>query len=113
METFNIIKKLADSKNMSIAELERKLDFSNGAISKWKKTAPSAVKLEKIADFFNVSIDFLLNRSDENHNDPVSYFRIDTSDLEDDQVSELKEELDDYMEFAKRRLQKRSNKEKK
>ena len=56
------IKELAQQRKISLAELERKLNFSNGIISTWKKGNPSVDKVEKVADFFNVSTDYLLGR---------------------------------------------------
>lgn len=48
----------------SIAELERKLDISNGTISKWDKSKPGTQHLIKVADYFNVSTDYLLGRTE-------------------------------------------------
>ncbi|PCF86002.1 helix-turn-helix domain-containing protein [Staphylococcus intermedius] len=62
MNTFQRIQKLANNKGMSIAELERKLNLSNGSISRWKKAAPSSKGLTAIADYFDVSVDYLLGR---------------------------------------------------
>lgn len=58
------IKKLADSRSLTFAELERKLDFSNGQIRRWEKSNPGIDKVEKIADYFNVSTDYLLGRDE-------------------------------------------------
>jgi transcriptional regulator with XRE-family HTH domain len=60
------IKLLADERKMTIAELERKLDFSNGSIRRWDKQSPSVDRLQKVADFFNVTADSLLGRNEEN-----------------------------------------------
>lgn len=65
MSTYEVIKELARSRKISIAELERKLDLSNGSISKWEKSAPNSDKLQKVADYFQVSTDYLLGRTDE------------------------------------------------
>ncbi|WP_423829923.1 helix-turn-helix domain-containing protein [Staphylococcus aureus] len=62
MNTFQRIQYLANSKGMSIAELERKHDLSNGSIARWKKSAPSSRGLTIIADYFDVSVDYLLGR---------------------------------------------------
>ncbi|MHC5226925.1 helix-turn-helix domain-containing protein [Enterococcus sp. LJL99] len=64
MSTFEIVKKLADAQKISIVELEEKLDFSKNSLYSWKKNKPSAEKLEKVADYFNVSTDYLLGRTD-------------------------------------------------
>ena len=54
------VKDLVDEKKMTIAELERKLDFSQGSISKWDKQSPSSERLQKVANYFSVSTDDLL-----------------------------------------------------
>ena len=58
------IKKLADSRNISLAQVERDLDFSNGAISTWKTGRASSDKLTKLSKYFGVSTDYLLGVSD-------------------------------------------------
>ena len=58
------IKDLANERHISIAELERKLDFANGSVTKWDKQSPSAERLQKVADYFDVTTDYLLGRTD-------------------------------------------------
>ena len=62
MSIYQRIKDLANEKNISIRELEKQLDFSNGAVNKWRKKAPSD-KLEKVANYFDVTTDYLLGRT--------------------------------------------------
>lgn len=64
MTLLDRIKTLASSHQMSLAELERKLDFSNGSMRKWGTSNPSLDKVEKVANYFNVSIDYLNGRTD-------------------------------------------------
>lgn len=59
MSIYQRIKELAKSKNISIRELEHQLDFPNGTLQKWIDNANSQ-KLKKVANFFNVSTDYLL-----------------------------------------------------
>ena len=63
MEIFDIIKGLCDEKNVKISVLERDLSFSRGSIYKMADSAPSADKIRKLADYFNVSADYLLGRT--------------------------------------------------
>lgn len=58
------IRALANSKGMSLPILESSLGLGNGTISRWNKGAPNTGKLAKVADYFNVSIDYLLGRED-------------------------------------------------
>ena len=64
MSLLEKIKLLASTHQMSLAELERRLDFSNGSLRKWGTSIPSGDKIEKVADYFNVSTDYLLGRTD-------------------------------------------------
>lgn len=61
------IKELSSQRKVSVAELERTLGFGNGSISKWNKQSPSTEKLMKVANYFNVSTDYLLGRSDDKY----------------------------------------------
>lgn len=57
---------LIKSENISQAELARRLNTSNNQIHYWKigKAEPSIDYLIKIADYFNVCIDYLVGRQD-------------------------------------------------
>lgn len=55
------IQQLISKNGTSQSELEKTLGFGKGTISKWKgSTAPSADKLQKIAEYFGVTIDYLM-----------------------------------------------------
>lgn len=56
------IKELANEKHITIAELERETGISNGQIRKWNERSPKAENLQKVADYFGVTIDYLLDR---------------------------------------------------
>lgn len=58
------VRRLCDIHGETFASLERKMDFGNGTIRRWEKTSPSGDKLAKVADYFNVSVDYLLGRSE-------------------------------------------------
>lgn len=88
MNLYQRIKELTYEKKMSLAELERKLDLSNGAISKWKRNAPNVSNLVPVADFFDVSVDFLLGRT----NNRYSFSSKEKFDIAD-QVNSLIEAL--------------------
>lgn len=87
------IKELANQRKVSVAELERALGFGNGSISKWNKQSPSTEKLKQVADYFNVSLDYLVGRDVKNEIDSNAYFRMDSDNLSDDEIEELKKQL--------------------
>lgn len=62
MNLYERVKALSDNKEMAISRLEQELGFGNGTIRKWAKTIPSGDRLEKVADYFHVSVDYLLGR---------------------------------------------------
>ncbi|MGT2783575.1 helix-turn-helix domain-containing protein [uncultured Streptococcus sp.] len=62
--TFDRIKELANNRGISISKLEEKLELSKNAIYAIKRNQPSAERLQLIADYFNVSTDYLLGRTD-------------------------------------------------
>lgn len=56
------IRALANQRDMSLPQLEVELGLGNGTISRWRSSSPNTDKLQKIADYFNVSMDYLLGR---------------------------------------------------
>lgn len=63
MDLLDNIKLLCKEKKVSQRRLEQDLGLSNGASSKWSKSSPSTEVLQKIANYFNVSIDYLTGKS--------------------------------------------------
>lgn len=64
MGLYEKIKEIAQLKDISIAQIERETNMSNGSISKWSKNAPAADKLSTVAKYLNVSTDYLLGTTD-------------------------------------------------
>ncbi len=58
------IKELATQKNISIRQLEEKLGFANATLRRWDKNKPSVDKIQAVAKFFNVSVDYLLGNEE-------------------------------------------------
>lgn len=64
MELKDRVKQLADRKKISLPQLEQELGFGNGTIVKWDKSTPKADKLKKVAEYFKVSMDYLMGYDD-------------------------------------------------
>lgn len=64
MTTFEIVKKLCDERKISINDLEKALGYSKNTLYRLKTQMPGADKLQVIADYFDVSTDYLLGRTD-------------------------------------------------
>jgi len=58
------IKQLCNENDLTFNKLEITLGLGRGSVSRWDKNIPSADKLQKVADYFNVSTDYLLGRTD-------------------------------------------------
>ncbi len=68
---------LCEDRNVKIGTLEREAKLSNGTINKWTEDSiPNGYTLNAIADYFGVSVDYLLGR-----------------ECEDEDVMELREQL--------------------
>ncbi|WP_294854326.1 helix-turn-helix domain-containing protein [uncultured Oscillibacter sp.] len=64
MPIFETIDILLSYKGISANKMMSDLGFGNSTYTTWKKrgTSPSGDDLSKIADYFHVSVDYLLNR---------------------------------------------------
>lgn len=60
MDLRDRIKELCKEKHISMNTLETTLGFGKGYISKLGKSTPNISKIQKIADYFGVSIDYLM-----------------------------------------------------
>ena len=59
------IKTLVAQKEITIAELERRTDIGNGVIRRWGSSLPTGDKLQRVAKYLGVTIDYLVNGKDE------------------------------------------------
>lgn len=59
MDFYERVEALRKERKMSQADLEKALEISNGSVSKWKKSFPTYDRLEKLSNFFNVSVEYL------------------------------------------------------
>ena len=61
------LKELRSKKGISQADLARELNVSVGAVGNWESgtRSPDAKMMQRIADYFNTSTDYLLGRTDE------------------------------------------------
>lgn len=55
----------------SVRRLEEEIKLSNGSISSWSKSSPTQEKVQKVADFFGVSVDYLLGNTNEKNPRPA------------------------------------------
>ena len=62
---YEIINQLCKERKISITKLCEMVTNSSGNLATWKKGYMRSDYLQKIADYFDVSVDYLLGRTDE------------------------------------------------
>ncbi|MEG2253815.1 MAG: helix-turn-helix transcriptional regulator [Vagococcus sp.] len=94
MNTYEIIKELAKEKKISIRQLEFNFGYSNGYLASWKRQNPNPVELSRLADYFNVSVDYLLGREEKTSlAEKYGVFAFDGEPVTDEEVEFLKSVL--------------------
>ena len=94
MNTYEIIKELAKKKKISIRQLEMRFGYSNGYLAKWKTNTPNADELPRLADYFGVSVDYLLGREEKTSlPEKHGVFAFDGEPVSDEEVEFLKSVL--------------------
>lgn len=89
------IQNLCSKKDTTLIGLERELGLGRGTIRNWDKNSPSSEKLLKVANYFNVSIDSLLERNSDIPNRNSSILLRAEQELS----SEAFKKLEDMAEF--------------
>ena len=88
------IRELCSSRGTTIAQLERELGLSKASISKWDESRPSIDKVQKVSNYFGLTVSELLN---EEIKTPVS----DNRDGLIDALSTLREEERALLQVAR------------
>ncbi len=100
------IKKLRENKNLNQLEFSKILNISNTTLSQYEagnRTPNDEIK-EKVADYFNVSVDYLLGRSKKFNSEAenskiVKSNSLDVSNLPIEAIKQIEE----YIEFIKQK----------
>ena len=89
---FNRIKDLREDKDMRQSDLARATGIDQRTISNYEtgKTAPDAYALIKLADFFDVSIDYLVGRTSNDLSNSAKRTQI---------IERIKNELDELGKY--------------
>lgn len=64
MTLFERVKELSKKRDTNLKSVAIELGFGESYLYKWKNQTPSAENLQKVADYFHVSTDYLLGRTD-------------------------------------------------
>lgn len=65
MTTYDVISELCKKQNLAITALERELGFGRGSIGKLRTGNTTLERLQKIADYFGVSVNYLTTGKDD------------------------------------------------
>lgn len=112
MSILDKIRELANLKQVSLAEIERQSGLSSGSITKWDKSSPSAEKLEQVAEYLGVSMDYLLDRTenkfvstDNTADHFAEFFKIETEGMSEEEVEVLEKEWKQFLIIRKQMFQ--------
>lgn len=86
------LKELRQSRNLSQKELAEILKVSTGTVGNWEVglREPDFQTLTKIADMFNVSCDYLLDRFSNDESSSENKIRISISSIEEEMLTEFR-----------------------
>lgn len=115
MTLFERIKFLTKKQGKNLKSVALDLGFGENYLYTWKRQTPSAENLQKVADYFHVSTDYLLGRTDVKEvptkkepsiddDDILTLYRIDTDGLSEEDIADMRTELEEYNQFMRERL---------
>lgn len=91
---FERISYLAKKRDKSLKEVAEELGLSRNAIYQWKTSSPKADTLQKVAEYFDVSVDYLLGREEKTSlAEKYGVFAFDGEPVSDEEVEFLKSVL--------------------
>jgi len=90
MTAFDMVKKLCNDQGISVNILEERIGLGRNTLYSWKKKVPSGSNLIKVADYFNVSTDFLLGRTDDSHIETIAAHH-DGEEWTDEELREIEQ----------------------
>lgn len=77
------VKNLCKSNGVSMNQLEKELEFATGYISKLDKSTPNSKYIQKIADYFNVSVDYIMKGKETEFSVEMAQKDVALSNMED------------------------------
>lgn len=64
METYSRVKRIIEKRGYKVSKLEKILGFKNRCISRWEKCEPRLNNIVRLAQFLDVSLDYLAGLTD-------------------------------------------------
>lgn len=81
MLTYDTIKMLCKKKGVTITGTEKELGFSRGSLCKVDTSKPSMEKVQKLADYFDVSVDYLMTGKETPENKEITLTARDSREI--------------------------------
>lgn len=103
MELRETVKELCRKRGISLNQLEIEIGVAKGYLSKLGKSKPSSKNLQKISDYFGVSLDYLMTGKEpgiEKYSDDMADLFVEISRSND--VNRIKRLLSCYMDLNER-----------
>ncbi len=72
MSLLDNVKTLCKERGIPQRKMEQEIGISNGASSKWEKSSPSIEVLQKLSNYFDVSINYLMNGQEDSDTIPLT-----------------------------------------
>lgn len=120
MRTFERIKILAGKKGRSLNQVEDDLGYGRNVLYRLKSSSPSAERLQELADYFDVSVDYLLGRTeipkvingqpaDQSLSAKKIMMRMDTAGLTQADLNEIEQEMERFLKWRMEEIRKERN----
>ena len=108
------LKTLASERKKSFNQIEKDLNYGKNTLYRYKVQNPTQERLLELAEYFDVSVDYLLGRDEtvsklnddltEEENELVAAFRMEREDMSPEEQAKFNEAIKDLMKYAKQRL---------
>ncbi len=109
MRHIEIIEKLLKKNNLTAKKMLLDLGYSDSLISTWKKgSEPSAIKLKRIADYLNVTVDYILT-GEERKEEKLNKILEKWEKLDNDERAVIENQIDTIIAIKERKQGKLSS----
>ena len=95
MSVYERIESLRKERKLSQGKLEKELGFSNGSVSKWKNSTPTMERLQKIADYFGITVDYLMTGKESDESESSILIESNAPYYIDDETAKTAQEMYD------------------
>lgn len=89
LPVYEVVKELCKSRGLSFNDVEEGLGIGKNTLYGLKRNNPSTERIMQLADFFNVSVDFLLGRTDQENPRDIIKETLESEDLKELEFDEF------------------------